>query len=201
MKTEIIVVASRNKHKIEEIQSIVGKFGYRTVSRDEAGVPDIEIEEDGDTFEENSYKKAYEIMKMCNHITIADDSGLSVDALGGAPGVHSARFAGEDADDLSNNKKLISLLEHIPEEERSARFVSVITLIYPTGEVVYARGECPGHIISKPRGNNGFGYDPHFVPCGYEKTFAELKMQEKNKISHRALALAELERELKNVPK
>ncbi|MDD2217414.1 MAG: RdgB/HAM1 family non-canonical purine NTP pyrophosphatase [Eubacteriales bacterium] len=198
MKKEIVVVASRNKHKIEEIQSIVGKFGYHTVSRDEAGVPTVEIEEDAETFEANSYKKAYEIMKMCNYITIADDSGLSVDALGGAPGVHSARFAGEDADDLANNKKLISLLENVPDEQRGARFVSVITLIYPDGEVIYARGECLGHIISKPRGNNGFGYDPYFVPRGHEKTFAELTMEEKNKISHRALALAELERELKN---
>lgn len=199
MEKRIIVVASRNRHKIEEIQSIVGKLGYRTVSRDEAGVPAVEIEEDGETFEENSYKKAYEIMKMCNLITIADDSGLAVDALDGAPGVHSARFAGEDADDLANNKKLISMLASVPAEKRQAKFVSVITLVYPDGRTIYARGECPGHMIDEPRGKNGFGYDPHFVPAGYEKTFAELTMLEKNRISHRALALSELERKLRDV--
>ena len=194
METQIIVVASRNRHKIEEIQKIMDRFGYRVVSRDEAGVPDFEIEEDGLTFEENSFKKADEIMKVCGQITVADDSGLVVDALDGAPGVYSARFAGEDADDTANNRKLISLLEGIPKEERRARFVSVITLIFPDGKAIIARGECPGHIVTEARGRNGFGYDPHFVPTGFEKTFAELTMDEKNKISHRAHALAELER-------
>lgn len=199
MEKQIIVVASQNKHKIEEIQTIMDRFGYRAVSRDAAGVPDFEIEEDGNTFEENSFKKANEIMKVCRQIAVADDSGLEVDALSGAPGVYSARFAGEAADDAANNRKLIALLEGIPEEKRRARFVSVITLVFPNGEVISARGECPGHIVTEARGENGFGYDPHFVPDGFKQTFAELTLSEKNKISHRALALADLERKFNHV--
>ena len=106
---EKIIAASSNKHKIKEIQAIMGKFGMEVVSRKVAGIPDFEIEEDGETFEENSYKKAYEIMKACGEITVADDSGLMVDYLGGAPGVYSARFAGEECDDEKNNQKLIKL--------------------------------------------------------------------------------------------
>lgn len=191
---EIIVAASRNKHKIEEIEAITKKFGMNIISRDDAGVPKIEIEEDGETFEENSYKKAYEIMKMCGSITIADDSGLMVDYLGGAPGVYSARFAGEDGNDEKNNEKLISLLKDVPYKERRGKFVSVITMVYPDGETLVARGECHGHIIDAPVGENGFGYDPLFVPDGYQRTFAQLSPEEKNQISHRAKALVELEK-------
>lgn len=190
---EIIVAASRNKHKIEEIEAITKKFGMSIISRDDAGVPKIEIEEDGETFEENSYKKAYEIMKMCGKTTIADDSGLMVDYLDGAPGVYSARFAGEDGNDAKNNEKLLTLLKDVPHEERTAKFVSVITMVYPNGESVVARGECHGHIINAPAGDNGFGYDPLFVPDGFQKTFAELSPEEKNEISHRAKALVVLE--------
>lgn len=199
MKT--IVVASQNKHKIEEIKKIISKYGYTAISRDEAGVPNIEVEEDGDTFEENSYKKAYEIMKLSGCPAIADDSGLEVEYLAGAPGVHSARFAGEHADDNANNQKLIALLAEIPEKDRRAKFVSVITLIYPDESVITARGECSGYIVTQARGENGFGYDPHFVPDGYAETFAELTAEEKNKISHRARALEALERKLSNVRK
>ena len=110
----VIVAASRNRHKIEEIEAITKKFGMRIISRDEAGVPPVEIEEDGDTFEANSLKKAKEIMKLCGKITLADDSGLMVDYLGGAPGVYSARFAGEDGNDGMNNEKLLKLLEGVP---------------------------------------------------------------------------------------
>ena len=191
---EIIVAASRNKHKIDEIEAITKKFGMSIISRDDAGVPKIEIEEDGETFEENSYKKAYEIMKMCGKITIADDSGLMVDYLGGAPGVYSARFAGEDGNDAKNNEKLISLLEDVPYKERRAKFVSVITMVYPDGETLVARGECHGHVIDAPVGENGFGYDPLFVPDGFQRTFAQLSPEEKNEISHRAKALVELEK-------
>ncbi|MBR5315493.1 MAG: RdgB/HAM1 family non-canonical purine NTP pyrophosphatase, partial [Firmicutes bacterium] len=169
---EIIVAASRNKHKIEEIEAITKKFGMSIISRDDAGVPKVEIEEDGETFEENSYKKAYEIMKMCGKTTIADDSGLMVDYLGGAPGVYSARFAGEDGNDAKNNEKLLNLLKDVPYKERTAKFVSVITMVYPNGESVVARGECHGHIIDAPAGDNGFGYDPLFVPDGFQRTFA-----------------------------
>lgn len=191
---ETIIAASRNEHKIKEIEAITKKFGMKIVSRDDAGIPKIEIEEDGETFEENSYKKAYEIMKMCGKTTIADDSGLEVDYLGSAPGVYSARFAGEECNDVKNNDKLLSLLEDVPYKERRGRFVSVITIVFPDGEAVVARGECEGHIIDQPEGENGFGYDPLFVPDGFQRTFAQLESEEKNRISHRAKALVELER-------
>ena len=191
---KVIVAASRNKHKIEEIEAITKKFGMSIISRDEAGVPPVEIVEDGETFEENSFKKADEIMKLCGKITLADDSGLMVDYLGGAPGVYSARFAGEDGNDEKNNDKLLKLLDGVPAKERTAKFVSVITMVYPDGTVLSARGECPGKIITVPTGDGGFGYDPLFVPDGYDKTFAQLTPEEKNAISHRAAALAELEK-------
>lgn len=191
---KIIVAASRNRHKIEEIEAITKKFGMSIISRDEAGVPPVEIVEDGETFEENSFKKADEIMKLCGKITLADDSGLMVDYLGGAPGVYSARFAGEDGNDEKNNEKLLKLLDGVPAKERTAKFVSVITMVYPDGTVLSARGECPGRIITVPTGDGGFGYDPLFVPDGYEKTFAQLTPEEKNAISHRAAALTELEK-------
>ena len=191
---ETIIAASINAHKIAEIEAITRKFGMEVISRDEAGLPTEEIEEDGDTFEENSFKKANEIMKMCGKVTIADDSGLMVEYLGGAPGVYSARFAGEDAGDEKNNQKLLSLLEGVPYKERRAKFVSVITMIYPDGETLVARGECEGHIIDTPVGENGFGYDPLFVPDGFQRTFAQFDSEEKNEISHRAKALLQLEK-------
>ena len=190
----IVVAASRNRHKIEEIDAITKKFGMHIISRDEAGVPDIEITEDGQTFEDNSLKKAREIMKLCGQITIADDSGLMVDCLDGAPGVYSARFAGEDGNDEKNNQKLLMLLEGVPEEKRTAEFVSVITMVYPDGNIITARGECRGKIITEPAGDNGFGYDPLFVPDGYDRTFAQLTAEEKNSVSHRAAALEKLKK-------
>ena len=191
-----IIAATKNKHKIEEIQAITKEFGMEVISRAAAGVPDIEIEEDGDTFEENSEKKAREIMELCGEITIADDSGLMVDALGGAPGVISARFAGEDGNDFKNNEKLLALLSDVAPENRTARFVSVITMVYPNGRKIVARGECEGHMIYQSKGSNGFGYDPLFVPVGYDRTFAELSGTEKNQISHRAIALQNLRKKL-----
>ena len=143
---ETIIAASSNAHKIKEIQAIMDKFGIKVISRDEAGVPEFEITEDGETFEENSYKKAYEIMKATGKTTIADDSGLMVDYLGGAPGVYSARFAGEEHNDAKNNEKLLKLLKNVTGDDRKAKFVSVITLVYPDGKTLVARGECQGRI-------------------------------------------------------
>ena len=188
-----MIAASSNAHKIKEIQSIMSKFGVKVVSRKEAGVPEFEIEEDGETFEENSLKKAEAIMKATGKLTVADDSGLMVDYLGGAPGVYSARFAGEECDDEKNNEKLLKHLEGLPAEDRKAKFVSVITLMFPDGNTIVARGECPGRIIETPTGENGFGYDPLFVPDGLSKTFAQLSDKEKNSIGHRARALEKLE--------
>lgn len=208
MKT--IVAATRNKHKIEEIGEITGRFGMRIISRDEAGVPPVEIPETGTTFEENSYIKAYEIMKLCGQITVADDSGLVVDCLEGAPGVYSARFAGfnglwpgegtegGDTEDGDNNAKLIRLIRGIPYEERTARFVSVITMVYPDGRSIVAKGTVEGHLVLEARGEGGFGYDPLFVPEGYDKTFGELGPEVKNSISHRARALQVLHEKLES---
>lgn len=197
---DTLVVASSNKHKIEEISKVTKKFGIDVISRDEAGIPkDIEIEENGSTFEENSYIKAKSIMDICGKATIADDSGLMVEALGGAPGVYSARFAGEDQNDERNNEKLKDLLRDVPYKDRRAKFISVITVLFPDGRKIVARGECPGHIIEEERGNNGFGYDPLFVPEGYGSTFGMLSSEVKNEISHRALALKSLAKELEKM--
>ena len=190
--SSVIVAATKNRHKIQEIEAITQEFGMSIISRDEAGVPDIEINEDGETFEENSYKKAFEIMKLCNNITIADDSGLEVDCLDGAPGVYSARFAGKDGDDDANNRKLTELIMDVPYEQRTGRFVSVITMVFPDGETISARGEVEGHLLTEKRGSSGFGYDPLFVPEGYDRTFGELGPEIKNSISHRSRALARL---------
>ena len=190
--SSVIVAATKNRHKIQEIEAITQEFGMSIISRDEAGVPDIEINEDGETFEENSYKKAFEILKLCNNLTIADDSGLEVDCLDGAPGVYSARFAGKDGDDDANNRKLTELIKDVPYEQRTGRFVSVITMVFPDGETISARGEVEGHLLTEKRGTSGFGYDPLFVPEGYDRTFGELGPEIKNSISHRSRALARL---------
>ena len=191
-----IIAATQNKHKIKEIEAITKKFGMEIVSRDEAGIENVEVVEDGTTFEENSYKKAYEIMKLCGEVTIADDSGIVVDCIGGAPGVYSARFAGVDGDDKANNRKLMEMIKDFPFEERTARFVSVITMVYPDGDTIVARGEVEGHVIPEEIGENGFGYDPMFIPLGYDITFGQFEPEEKNKISHRANALVSLQKQL-----
>ena len=190
MKT--IVVATQNKHKIAEIDKITKDFGFTLTYGKEAGIEGVEVVEDGETFEDNSFKKANEIMKLTGKITIADDSGLMVDYLDGKPGVYSARFAGEDATDQDNNEKLIKELEGVPYEKRTARYVSVITLVTPSGKKLVARGEVEGHIAEEPSGNGGFGYDPYFIPEGYDTTFGNFTMEDKNKISHRARALEKL---------
>ncbi len=187
-----VIAATHNKHKIEELGNMIERLGMYIVPRDEAGVPKFEIAEDGETFEENSLKKAYEIMKVTGEMTIADDSGLEVDYLMGAPGVYSARFAGENATDEENNNKLISLLKDVPYEERTARYVSVITMVFPDGKNIVARGEIAGHISLEALGDNGFGYDPYFVPEGESRTFAQFTLEEKNRISHRSKALIKL---------
>lgn len=188
-----VILASRNSGKIQEISEILGKFGMEVVSRDDAGIPTDEVEETGETFEENSYIKAKAIMDIAGVPTIADDSGLMVEVLAGAPGVYSARYAGENATYSDNNIKLMKALEGIPDEKRNAKFVSVITMLFPDGKELVARGECCGKIITELKGDGGFGYDPLFIPEGYDVTFAEMGAAEKNKISHRAKSLLKLE--------
>lgn len=192
-----IFLATGNKHKIKEIEKIFKMDNIEILSIND-GIEIPEVVEDGTTFEENSKKKALEIAKFTNMITIADDSGLCVDALGGAPGVYSARYAGEHGNDLDNNKKLVKELQGI--ENRKARFVCVITLAKPTGETYSFRGEVEGDIIDIPRGTEGFGYDPHFFMKEYGKTLAEIP-EIKNKISHRARALEKLKENLDEILK
>ena len=192
-----IFLATGNKHKIKEIEKIFKMDNVEILSIND-GIEIPEVEEDGTTFEENSKKKALEIAKFTNMITIADDSGLCVDALGGAPGVYSARYAGEHGNDLDNNKKLVKELQGI--ENRKARFVCVITLAKPTGETYSFRGEVEGDIIDVPQGTEGFGYDPHFFMKEYRKTLAEIP-EIKNKISHRARALEKLKENLDEILK
>ena len=190
---EKIVAATANPHKILEMEMITADFGLHVISRREAGVPDdFDVVEDGETFEENSRKKAEAISQLTGLAAIADDSGLMVDCLGGQPGVWSARFAGKDCDDERNNDKLLALMEDVPQAERTAQFVSVITLVRPGKKTLTARGVCPGHILTERRGTGGFGYDPLFLPDEAEETFAEISQEDKNKISHRARALAAL---------
>ncbi len=191
-----MILASRNKGKIREIGEILEKFGMETVSRDDAGIDKFEVEETGETFEENSYIKAKAILDVAGAPTIADDSGIEVDAIGGDPGVYSARFAGPGCTPHDNNVKLLALLKDVPEEKRTARFVSVITMLFPDGEKIVARGECEGKVAFEMRGENGFGYDPLFIPEGYDITFGEMAPEEKNKISHRAKSLFKLEEKI-----
>lgn len=191
-----IFIATGNKKKIGEIKPLLE--GYEVFSIAD-GIEIPEVVEDKDTFEGNSQKKALEIAKYLNMVTVADDSGLMVEALEGAPGVYSARYAGEDSNDLKNNQKLIRELSN--KENKKAKFVSVISVAKPNGEVYSFRGEVHGIIIEKARGENGFGYDPHFYYEPLEKTFAELTLEEKNKISHRANALLKMKNEIEKILK
>lgn len=192
-----LVAATGNAHKLREIDRIVSDFRIKLITKAEAGVADLEVEETGETFEENSFLKASAIMKAAGMAAIADDSGLMVDALDGAPGVYSSRFAGQDGDDGANNRKLMDLMKDVPDGKRAAKFVSVITLCTPEGDVIVARGESPGRIGRIPAGTNGFGYDPLFIPDRYDgRTYAEITDEEKNLISHRANALRALKAKL-----
>ena len=184
-----VIAATQNMHKIKEIKAITEPLGFEIISRADAGISDFEIEEDGDTFEENSLKKALSIHEICGLPTIADDSGLMVDALGGAPGIRSARFAGEEGNDAKNNGKLVEFLKDVPNEKRTGRFVSVITMVFSRDDIIVAKGECLGHIMYEVSGENGFGYDPLFAPMGYGVSFGNLPTELKNSISHRARAL------------
>lgn len=194
-----LVIASKNKHKIEEIKDILSVFDFNILSMDEAGLTDLDVVEDGETFEENSMKKAEAVMSAVDCIALADDSGLEVNILNNQPGVYSARFSGEGANDQKNNEKLLAMMQGVPMDKRQGRFVSVISLAFPDGRKVSVRGECPGIIGFEPKGNHGFGYDPLFIVPEYDRTFAELGEEIKNKISHRAKALEKLQEELKEI--
>lgn len=182
-----IVIASRNKGKIEEIRKILADLRIDFLSLDDL-VPTIR--EDGTTFEENAIKKAKVVCEWTGKITIGEDSGLEVDYLGGAPGIYSARFGGEGLMDGQRNQRLLELLKEVSTGERKARFKCVVAIACPDGEVNTVCGECQGVISFEIRGNQGFGYDPIFIPDGYSKTFGELGSEIKDKISHRVVALS-----------
>ena len=189
------VIATRNAHKLEEIQAIFHLQGLEVCSA--LDFPDIpETIEDRDTLEGNAVKKAQELCDATGLMALADDSGLEVEALDGAPGVYSARYAGEPCSYEDNNTKLLRELSG--KNNRLARFRTVIALARPGEEPLTVEGKCEGVIIKELRGEHGFGYDPLFVPDGFKETFAELSSDVKNKISHRALALAEVSKHWKN---
>lgn len=180
------VLASKNQKKLVEMNAILSQLGIEVCSEADAGV-DVEVEETGSTFEENSLLKARAVMEASGLPAVADDSGLCVDALNGAPGVYSARYGGPELDDTGRYRLLLENLRG--QSPRTARFVSVITCCFPNGDVLTARGECPGTIAFAPMGEGGFGYDPVFFLPEKKKTFAQLTAEEKNAISHRGKAL------------
>jgi XTP/dITP diphosphohydrolase len=182
-----LVLATRNKKKLIEIKELLAKLDFNILSIDDfEGIP--EVQEDADTFEGNAKKKAIQIANATGRLALADDSGLEIDYLNGKPGVYSARFAGDNATDEDRNRKVLSLLNGVSQQERKARFKCVIAIA--DGEFVKtATGVCEGEIADESRGDQGFGYDPIFIVPSYNKTFAELGIEIKNQISHRAIAL------------
>ena len=188
---EKIIIASNNAGKLREFRAILEPFGLEVVSQREAGFCQ-DVEETGTTFAENAAIKANAVYAAMHCPVIADDSGLMVDALDGAPGVYSHRFAGEGATDADRNAKLLHELDSIPAEKRTARFVCSLCYLDANGTEKVFSGVCEGVIGTAPRGENGFGYDPLFVPEGYDRSFAQLPMEVKNSMSHRARALAQV---------
>lgn len=194
MKKQIIF-ATGNQNKMREIREIYGDLDYEILSMKEAGI-DVDIVEDGETFEDNALIKASAIAKECEAIVFADDSGLEIDYLNKEPGVYSARYMGEDTSYDIKNANLIGRLEGVPKEQRTARFVCAIAAVFPDGSHKIVRGTIEGYIGYEPAGANGFGYDPIFYVDEYGCSTAELPPEEKNKISHRGKALRMMKEEL-----
>lgn len=195
-----IILASNNNGKIKEFREIFKNMDIELVPMKEAGI-DVDIEENGETFEENSLIKARTVCKLSGCITIADDSGLEVDYLGGQPGVYSARFMGHDTSYDIKNKAIIDKLKGVSGKDRSARFVAVIAAVFPDGRELVTRGTMEGIIGQEPLGENGFGYDPILFLPEYNKSSAELAPEEKNKISHRGKALEKMKTALEEAIK
>ena len=191
-----VVIATGNAHKLEEIGDILKDLDYNIYSLKDVDLGGLEIEENGKTFEHNALIKAREVAKRTKMITIADDSGLEVDAIGKKPGIYSARYAGENATDEENRAKLLKSLGNTPMSQRGARFVCCIAVVFPDGKEFVVRGTCEGTIGFEEKGSNGFGYDNLFIVNKYDKTFAELPATIKNAISHRANALQLMKEEL-----
>ncbi|WP_300459165.1 XTP/dITP diphosphatase [Desulfobacula sp.] len=193
---QIIVLATRNKGKTREIQSLLKGFPIDIKNLDDFG-PIPEVIEDGDTFDDNAYKKASFTARVLGYPAMADDSGLCVEALDGAPGVYSARYAGENATDADNVKKMLDELKN--KANRNAAFKCVISIAVPTGAALTYEGECQGVLTKKTVGENGFGYDPLFFYPELNKTFAQLTIEEKGKVSHRGKALKEIADEMDKI--
>ena len=196
MLNRTIVLATRNKGKISEIETLLSAFDIEIKSLEDFG-PIPEVVEDGETFEDNAYKKAHFAAKVLGYPALADDSGLMVDALGGMPGVRSARYAGENATDRDRNLKLLTAMEGV--EDRKAVFKCVISIAVPRGPALVYEGTCEGVLALEILGENGFGYDPLFYYPPLKKTFAEMSSEEKNRVSHRGKAMAELKGEFPKV--
>jgi XTP/dITP diphosphohydrolase len=197
-----LLVATSNRGKLAEIDAILKGLPVSLLPLDALKNYPIVVE-DGKTYQENALKKARALAAFSGRVTLADDSGLEVDALGGAPGIHSARYGGEEANDIGNNQKLLHTLAGVPEEQRTARFVCVLALCAPPafggGEWLF-RGECAGRIAFAPRGENGFGYDPLFFYPPLNRTFAELDREAKSRVSHRGRALREFTAAVASLP-
>ena len=191
-----IIFATGNQGKMKEIRTIMENLDVEVLSLKDIDL-EVDINENGTTFEENAIIKAKTIMELTKEIVLADDSGLEVDYLGKAPGVYSARYMGEDTPYSIKNNHIIKKLEGVEGEDRSARFVSVIACVFPNGEVLTTRGTIEGRIGYEEKGENGFGYDPIFYVPEYDCTTAELSLEEKNKISHRGKALETMKEELR----
>lgn len=194
---EKIIFATKNKGKIKEINMIMKDSNYEVISMEEAGI-NIEIVEDGTTFEENATIKAKAVLEIANCIVMADDSGLEVDYLDKAPGIYSARFGGENTAYSVKNNIIIDKLHGVEEKDRTARFVCVIATAYPDGEVITSRETIEGYIVDEERGSNGFGYDPIFYVPEYECTTAEMDKELKNNISHRGKALRKMKKQMEH---
>lgn len=192
-----MIAATKNEGKIREIEKIFGTLGIDIISAEEAGI-DVEVEETGSSFIENSLIKARSIAMFCDSVVLADDSGLCVNALGGRPGIYSARYAGENATDEEKIAKLLGELNGT--ENRDARFVTAAAVVFPNGREVTAMGEVEGYILDAPDGDNGFGYDPVFFSTELGKSFASATDEEKNSVSHRSRALKALYEKIKDFP-
>ena len=193
-----LILASNNKKKLRELREILSDMDVELLSQREAGC-DFEVEETGTTFAENAYLKAKAVADVTGLAAVADDSGLMVEALNGEPGVYSARYApgGHEASDKEKYEYLLSKLVNV--EHRAAKFVSSICCILPDGSIIRTEGECRGEILREPAGEGGFGYDPVFMPQGYDRSMAELGTEVKNRISHRANALREFKKKLREL--
>lgn len=194
-----IIIATKNPGKAEEFKTFFAKYNIKAVSLLDLSQSVNDIEETGTTFEENAAIKAEQIAMLMNKPVLADDSGLTIDALEGRPGIFSARYAGEPKDDNANIAKVLAELEDTKESDRTARFVCVLAVATPDKNTIFKKGYCEGRISVSPKGSNGFGYDPIFIPRNHTRTMAELSSDEKNSISHRSNAIKQLEDWLENI--